>query len=202
LRQQCNDTGALLIFDEIQSGFGRTGKMFASDYCENKPDIFCLSKGLTGGFMPLGLTTTNDRIASAFDPLDIEKTFFHGHSYTGNPMACAAALASLKILGKKKTQQRINRIHELHANQVENLSILSGVKDVRLTGTILAIELDAEVEGYSSEKKTLIYEHFLSRGILLRPLGNIIYLIPPYVISEEDLERVYQEIILFLKNQP
>lgn len=188
----------ICIADEVMTGFGRTGKTFACDYVTHKPEIYCLSKGITGGFLPMGVTTVNERIASAFDSTDKRKAFFHGHSYTANPMACAAANASCKLLLKKKTQKAIARISKAHLAFVEAFNPPDIVADVRCTGTILAVELKADDPGYVSNIKDQIYEHFLEKEILLRPLGNVIYMIPPYIITNTELRLVYEAIEEFL----
>ena len=188
----------ICIADEVMTGFGRTGKMFACDYLDRKPDVYCLSKGITGGFLPMGVTTVNERIEEAFDSQDKRKAFFHGHSYTANPMACAAANASCKLLLKKKTQKAIKRIGQSHEAFVKAFVPPAAVAQVRQTGTILAIELKADDPGYVSEIKDQIYAYFLERDILLRPLGNVIYLIPPFVITKNELQTVYEEITGFL----
>lgn len=188
----------ICIADEVMTGFGRTGKTFACDYVAHKPEIYCLSKGITGGFLPMGVTTVNERIAKAFDSTDKRKAFFHGHSYTANPMACAAANASCKLLLKKKTQKAIARISKAHEDFVEAFNPPEIVADVRCTGTILAVELKADDPGYVSTIKDQIYAHFLEKEILLRPLGNVIYMIPPYIIKDAELKLCYDAIEEFL----
>lgn len=188
----------ICIADEVMTGFGRTGKTFACDHVAHKPDLYCLSKGITGGFLPMGITTVSERIAAAFDSADKRKAFFHGHSYTANPMACAAANASCKLLLKKKTQKAIDRITQAHKSFVASFNPPEMVADVRCTGTILAVELKAADPGYVSTVKDQIYAHFLEKEMLLRPLGNVIYMIPPYIITDEELKTVYQAIEEFL----
>lgn len=188
----------ITIADEVMTGFGRTGKMFACDYLKNKPDIYCLSKGVTGGFLPLGLTLVNAKIADAFDSKDKEKAFFHGHSYTANPLACAAANASMKLLRKNKVQKAIDMISRKQAAFVATIEVNDKIADARSQGTIMAIELSSNDPGYTSSIKERIYDHFMARDILLRPLGNVIYMIPPFIITEEELDHVYTEIMGFL----
>ena len=163
------DRGGLTIADEVMTGFGRTGKTFACDYLKNKPDIFCLSKGITGGFLPMGVTAVNDRIVKEFDSTDKLKAFFHGHSYTANPIACAAANASMKLLAEKKTQENIRRISERHAYFVKTTPVPPHVVSIQSKGTILAITMKADDPGYTSNIKDQIYGYFLERDILLRP---------------------------------
>ncbi|RED92472.1 adenosylmethionine--8-amino-7-oxononanoate transaminase [Marinoscillum furvescens] len=188
----------ICIADEVMTGFGRTGKMFACDYLKEEPDLFCLSKGITGGYLPMGVTAVNERLVKAFDVEDRLKAFFHGHSYTANPLACAAANASMKLLLGKKCQQHIQRISQAHAAFVERFQPTAEVKEVRHRGTILAIELHADDAGYTSSLKEAIYDFFMAKDMLLRPLGNVIYLIPPYIITNDELEKMYAAIEEFL----
>lgn len=198
----CKKYDVISIADEVFTGFFRTGKFFACDFQKQQPDIFCLSKGLTGGVMPLGITTCTEKIYEAFlsDGSDKVKTFFHGHSYTANPLACAVALASAELLEREETQNNIKRISENHKRFVKELRLLdyarsdNRVKDVRCFGTILAVEFTGDA-GYFSVMRNELYQFFISKGILIRPLGNVIYLVPPYCISDEDLEYIYSAII-------
>lgn len=189
---QKNDV--ICIADEVMTGFGRTGKMFSTDHIESNPDIFCLSKGLTGGTMPMGLTTASSKIVSAFDTDDIYKTFFHGHSYTGNPIACAAANASFELITRPEFQQDLDRINEQHRCFMEEIQTHSKIKNVRLQGTIIAIELDLGTTSYMNKSRNRIYGFFMDKGILMRPLGNVIYILPPSIISNEELELIYEGI--------
>lgn len=192
----------LCIADEVMTGFGRTGKLFASDYLENKPDIFCLSKGITGGALPLGATTCTSTIQQAYYHQDIYKTFFHGHSYTANPLACAAANASFDLLTSDQCQADIIRIAESFSRFRSRIAPHAKVKSVSQLGAILAIEFNTPGEtNYINEARHELYPYFLSKGVLLRPLGNIIYLIPPYVITDRELETVYQAIEDYLQDR-
>jgi adenosylmethionine-8-amino-7-oxononanoate aminotransferase len=196
----CRDNDVLLIADEVFTGFGRTGKMFASDHLSNKADIFCLSKGLTGGTMPLGITTATSDIFDAFLSSDLKKTFFHGHSFTANPLVCTAALASLDLFEQTQTWENINRICEKNNSLKARLDKNPLVKTVRVKGTILALEIKtSERTNYLNEIRHFIAPYFLKRGIILRPLGNIIYLVPPYCISDADLDYICQVIESCLK---
>lgn len=189
----------IVIADEVMTGFGRTGKIFATDHLPSqRPDIYCLSKGITGGFLPMGVTTVADFIVQAFPGDDLGKTFFHGHSYTANPLACAAANASMKILLSEEVQESIIRITNAHRQFAQSLP-QHPLFSVRQTGTILAIEIKQNDAGYTSNLKEKIYRFFLDRNILLRPLGNVVYLLPPYVVTDEQLEQVYQAIREFLQ---
>jgi adenosylmethionine---8-amino-7-oxononanoate aminotransferase len=188
------------IADEVMTGFGRTGSFFASDQMQIKPDIICLSKGLTGGVLPLGLTVINPEITSKFLDAPAEKTFYHGHSFTGNPVACAAACANIKLFTSEKFTA-IKNIEKAHASFVRVVSKHAAVETARHTGTILAIELKTEKTGYTSELRDKIYSYFIKKGLLIRPLGNVIYVLPPYCISENQLQNVYNTIEEFLNGE-
>ncbi len=194
----------ICIADEVMTGFGRTGELFAIDYLDNKPDIICLSKGITGGFMPLGVTICSKTIYNTFVSEDISKTFFHGHSYTANPLACAAANASFELLLSENCQEAIEEIGLLHSLFAEKIRDNSFIKNVRQTGTILAFDFNTEgVSSYFDAIKDRAYDFFLAQGVLLRPLGNTIYLMPPYCITSKELNTVYNAIlksINYLKN--
>lgn len=192
----CKKYDVISIADEVFTGFYRTGKFFACDYQKEQPDIFCLSKGLTGGVMPLGVTTCAEKIYEAFlsDGSDKVKTFFHGHSYTANPLACAVSVASMKLLEKEEAQKSIQRISEKHKSFSGKIKGNESVNEVSHLGTVLAIELAGEA-GYFSKMRNELYQFFISKGILIRPLGNVIYLVPPYCISDEDLEYIYGAIV-------
>lgn len=196
----CKQAGILIIADEVMTGFGRTGTYFACEKLSHKPDIICLSKGLTGGTMPLGITTCTHEIFTAFLSDDKLKTLYHGHSFTANPIACVASLASLDILLQKETLANIKRIEAKHAVFSQEIKAHPKVKAVRQTGTIIAIEWETGNEtSYLSNLRNLLYSYFLEKGIILRPLGNIIYILPPYIISNEDLDYIYAAIKLALE---
>lgn len=186
----------ICIADEVMTGFGRTGKLFASDYMNEKPDIICLSKGLTGGALPLAITACSEKIYNAFLSDDSHKTFFHGHSYTANPLACAAALASLDLLQKENCQENIQYISQQHQQFVEKLLAKScgQTSNPRCLGAILAFEIDTPDNNYLSQIKEKITGTSLQRGILLRPLGNTVYIMPPYCISPVQLQKIYAAI--------
>ncbi|WP_457289454.1 adenosylmethionine--8-amino-7-oxononanoate transaminase [Pedobacter sp. UYP24] len=197
----CNKHGILTIADEVMTGFGRTGTYFSCEALECNPDIFCLSKGLTGGTMPLGVTTCNAKIYEAFFSDDKLKTLYHGHSFTANPVSIAASLASLDILLESQTLQNIQRISKKHTEFAKQISSNDKLKDVRQTGTILVMEWNTGKDtSYLSEFRNRLYLYFLERGIILRPLGNIIYILPPYVITDEDLDYIYQTILQALND--
>ncbi|ACU04770.1 adenosylmethionine--8-amino-7-oxononanoate transaminase [Pedobacter heparinus] len=200
LIETCQKHGILTIADEVMTGFGRTGKYFSTEALQTEPDIFCLSKGLTGGTMPLGVTTCNSKIFNAFLSDDKLKTLYHGHSFTANPVACAAALASLDILLQPETLQNIKRIESRHQVFSESIIGHPKLKNVRQNGTILVMEWQTEGDtSYLNGLRDRLYLYFLERGIILRPLGNILYILPPYVISDEDLAYIYQNILTALE---
>jgi adenosylmethionine-8-amino-7-oxononanoate aminotransferase len=160
----------------------------------------CLSKGLTGGVMPLGVTTCTEAIIEAFRSDDKAKTFYHGHSFTANPLACAAALASMQILLQKDTLNAIARIGEKHIEFETLIRNHKSLRNVRTLGTIIALELQTQqASSYFNEIGKSVYQYFLDRNILLRPLGNILYVMPPYCISNSELDLIYQEIEVFLE---
>ena len=196
----CKQYGTLIIADEVMTGFGRTGKLFACDYIQTSPDIVCLSKGLTGGTLPLGVTASSDEVYTAFYDNDRSKTLYHGHSYTANPLACAAGLASLDLLLTPSCDSNRESITQQHSRFWQKIKGHPNVADVRFLGTILALELKAGKSDYNHEKRDDIYRYFIQHGILIRPLGNIIYILPPYCISTAQLQEVYDRIELFLNN--
>lgn len=185
----------ICIADEVMTGFGRTGKLFASEYAAAQPDICCLSKGLTGGAMAMGVTSCTEEIMEAYRSDDILKTFFHGHSFTANPIACAAALASLELLELPETIKNIERIAQQQQEFTNRIKKHPAVRTARHLGTIAALEVAAfEDTSYFNEARHKLYPFFLERDILLRPLGNVIYVLPPYIIQEEELKKVYNAI--------
>jgi adenosylmethionine---8-amino-7-oxononanoate aminotransferase len=191
----------ICIADEVFTGFGRTGKYFASDYLKDKPDIIALSKGVTGGILPLGVTSCSEHIEKAFQDISASKTFYHGHSYTGNPLACAAANASYSLLTNLECQNKITSISSQLKNFSSSIKNHNRVKSAQSLGTILSVELETkEKTSYQNPLRKEIYNYFLSKNILLRPLGNIIYVVPPYVISNKELDSVLSEIEKFVND--
>lgn len=187
------------IADEVMTGFGRTGKLFASEYMENKPDIICLSKGLTGGTMALGVTACTDKIYQAYVNDDALKTFFHGHSFTANPLACTAAIASLDL---SETADCYTQIDWISAQQLQLADIIQKgdfpVKDIRTLGTILAFEITQGKKEYLNEISSTITQKAMQSGIYIRPLGNTVYLMPPYCITSDEMSKVQQCIVEIL----
>ncbi len=185
-------TDIICIADEVMTGFGRTAKFFASEYMHNKPDIICLSKGLTGGTMALGVTACTNRIYQAYMDDDKYKTFFHGHSFTANPLACTAALASLDLFEKETCLQQIEWISE--SNKKFSAELEAGwypIKDLRFLGTILAFEIIQGADGYLNSISSIFTQLAMREGVYLRPLGNSVYIMPPYCITEDELECIY-----------
>ncbi len=189
------ENNIICIADEVMTGFGRTGRNFATDYLQNQPDIVCLSKGITGGFLPLGATVCTQAIFDAFYDTDKTKAFFHGHSYTANPIACAAANASMQLLTSRKCQEKIQEISQQHQHFSNYIRSHPFVKTIRQKGTILAIELKTrEQSSYFNDIQSKACQYYLSKGILLRPLGNIVYTLPPYCITQKELNMVHTAI--------
>jgi adenosylmethionine---8-amino-7-oxononanoate aminotransferase len=188
----------LIIADEVMTGFGRTGTYFASNQVNTQPDIVCLSKGITGGTMALGATVCTEHIFEAYISNDKRKTFFHGHSYTANPIACAAACASFDLLAQDTTWQQIQTITLAHQAFINKIKDNPKIKNARCLGTIMAIELrNNEDTNYLNSIGTCVAPFFLERGILIRPLGNVIYVLPPYCITSKELNIIYNAIAEF-----
>lgn len=194
VRALCTKYDVLLIADEVLTGFGRTGKMFACELAGVVPDLMCLSKGITGGVLPMAATVCTGAIHDAFVSTDRSRTFYHGHSYTGNPLAAAAAVASFHIFEREPVFEKISAIAKIHEQRLAKIKSHPAVGEVRSIGAVGAVELRAGDPGYASKLKPILYDFFLKAGILLRPLGNIIYVLPPYVISPEDLNYIYDKI--------
>jgi len=195
LMAHCRGENVLTIADEVLTGFGRTGKRFACDHLQQQPDIMCFSKGLTGGTMALGVTTCTQAIYDAFLSDDKLKTLFHGHSFTANPIACASALANMDLFLMPETMDNIQRIEERHSRFALKIGHHPKLKEVRQTGTIIAMEWETGGQtSYFSNLRDKLYQYFLSKGIILRPLGNVLYILPPYCISNEQLDYIYTEI--------
>lgn len=185
------ETGALLIADEVMTGFGKTGTNFASAQLETQPDLICLSKALTAGLLPMGITSCSAQVYNAFLSDSVEKGFFHGHTYTANPLACTAALAALELLETAEMQSNISRIAGAHRDFETRVQSHHKVLATRCIGVIFAMDLDVETDRYGSLRDTL-YGFFMERGIYLRPLGNTVYILPPYITTDDELARIYQ----------
>ncbi|NNC49020.1 MAG: adenosylmethionine--8-amino-7-oxononanoate transaminase [Flaviramulus sp.] len=189
----CKNNNIITVADEVMTGFGKTGRHFASDYIETKPDIICLSKALTGGLLPMALTTCSKQIYDAFYSDDLSKGLFHGHTYSANPLACTAALASLELLQSDAIQNNIKKITKQHKAFGERVKTRPKVKSIRQIGIIFALDLDVKMERYGNLRDKL-FKFFMKNGVFLRPLGNTIYIQAPYVITKKQLHKVYQVI--------
>jgi adenosylmethionine-8-amino-7-oxononanoate aminotransferase len=196
----CKKYNTLTIADEVMTGFGRTGTYFACNQIKQEVDFMCLSKGLSGGTLPISLTTCTQNIYQSFLGDDMNAAFLHGHSYTGNALGCAAAIASLELLKKENCQDRIKKITNQHHLFKSKIKPYPFIKDIRQTGTILAIELYNENSSYTSSIKDSIYNFFMDKGINLRPLGNVLYILPPYCITDSELKHIYDSILSFFES--
>lgn len=184
----------ICIADEVMTGFGRTGTLFACDQLQEAPDLMCLSKCLTGGFIPLSVTLINEKIKSAFDNDQTAKAFYHGHSYTGNPVGCAIANKAVDLISSEETKNNWQRIASNHKSFAAELEQHPKTENIRILGTVLAFEVKDETQGYFSNIKHQLKTSFFSNGVLLRPLGNTVYIMPPFVITNEELAQVYSAI--------
>ncbi|GAB2761093.1 adenosylmethionine--8-amino-7-oxononanoate transaminase [Salinimicrobium soli] len=196
--KRCAENDIITVADEVMTGFGKTGKNFASEYLENQPDIICLSKALTAGLLPMAVTSCSQKIYDAFYSEDIAKGLFHGHTYTANPLACTAALAGIELLNSDEMQQHIRRIEKGHEQFRAKLESHPKVKNIRQLGVIFAFELDVEMERYGNLRNQL-FQHFMEQGVFLRPLGNTIYILAPYITSEEQMQKIYTSVELALE---
>jgi adenosylmethionine---8-amino-7-oxononanoate aminotransferase len=191
----CTDHNVFTIADEVMTGFGKTGKTFATDYLQNKPDMMCLSKALTGGTIPMAITSFTQEIFEGFMDDDTNKAFFHGHTFTANPTGCAAALASIDLLQTDEMQNNIRRVNESHLAFETKIKNHPKVKTTRVKGVIFALEIKTEnEESYYGTMRNKLYNFFIENGIILRPVGNIVYILPPYIITNTQLQKVYQTI--------
>jgi adenosylmethionine-8-amino-7-oxononanoate aminotransferase len=196
VRRLCSKYKILLICDEVATGFGRTGRMFACESENIKPDIMCVAKGITGGYLPVAVTLTTDRIYQAFlGRFEEQKTFFHGHTYTGNPLGCAAALASLELFRKTRLLNNVKNNISFLRKELPHFYRLSHVGDIRQCGMMVGIELVKD----KSSKKEFPYQERMGhkvilearkRGVILRPLGDVIILMPPLSINLSELEKL------------
>ena len=191
--QFCKKNDILTIADEVMTGFGKTGKNFASDFMDTKPDIICLSKALTGGLLPMAITSCTEKIYAAFLSNEMAKGFFHCHTYSANPIACSAALAVVELLQTQEIQDKIVAISKAHISFENKVKKHPKVKSTRTLGVIFALDLDIKMQRYGALREKLL-AHFMENGVFLRPLGNTIYIQPPYVIAKTELEKVYKTI--------
>lgn len=191
----CKQHHLLTIADEVMTGFGKTGRNFASDYLTQQPDMLCLSKALTGGTIPMAITSFTQEIFDAFYSEDTNKALFHGHTFTANPTGCAAAIASLQLLESVEMQEQIQAVHTQHLQFQQKMEVHPRVKTTRVLGVIFALEIQTKSDqAYYGSLRNKLYAYFLENGVVLRPVGSTIYILPPYVITAEQLQKIYQVI--------
>ncbi|RYJ43684.1 adenosylmethionine--8-amino-7-oxononanoate transaminase [Flavobacterium beibuense] len=196
----CKKYGVFTIADEVMTGFGKTGKYFACDYLNEKPDMMCLSKALTAGAIPMAITTFTQELFDGFYDDDVNKALFHGHTFTANPTGCAAALAGLELLQSDEMQENLIRINNMHHAFKDEIENHPRVANVRVLGVIIAFEIKREVsEDYYGDFRNRLYDFFIDNGVILRPVGNIIYILPPYIISNELLVNIYDTVKLAIE---
>ena len=194
LHRLCSQYGVLFIADEVMTAFGRTGRLFACEHAEIAPDILCLAKGITGGTLPLAVTLCRPEIFEAHYSTDRARTFFHSSSYTANPIACAAACANLDIWEQEPVRERLSSIEQMQGARLASLASNPRFCNLRQTGTIAAMDFEVADAGYLANVSPRLYAFFSKRDLLLRPLGNTIYVLPPYCIKEADLDAIYAAI--------
>ena len=191
----CKDHSVFTIADEVMTGFGKTGKTFATDYLIDNPDMICLSKALTGGTIPMAITTFTQEIYDGFYDDDVNKALFHGHTFTANPTGCAAALASLELLQTPEMQANLKRVNQSHLEFENKIKSHPKVKTTRVLGVIFALEIEtSSEESYYGTLRNKLYNFFIENGVILRPVGNIVYVLPPYIMTNNQLQKVYQTI--------
>lgn len=188
-----NEHNVVTIADEVMTGFGKTGKNFASEYIETQPDIICLSKALSAGMVPMAITSCSKKIYDAFYADDMKKGFFHGHTYSGNPVACSAAIAGIELLQSEEIQANLQRIKTSHETFGKDIKKHSKVASIRQQGQIFALDLNIEMERYGNLRDKL-FNSFMSKGVCLRPLGNTIYILAPYITTDAQLQKIYKAI--------
>ncbi len=189
LQKKLRKYNVLLIFDEVMTGFGRTGKWFALETAGVTPDIMCVAKGITGGFLPLAATICSEQVASVFETPELDKIFYHGHSYTANPLGCAAGIASFHLL--EAAESTIASFASWHKEGFAFLADCDKITRFRVCGTLAAMDLQAS-SSYSLQDRNRIIEAFLNKGFLIRPIGNVLYFVPPYVMTKEQILSLYQ----------
>lgn len=189
----CKANKILCIADEVMTGFGKTGKNFASEHMEHQPDIISLGKSLTAGFVPMAITTCTQKIYDAFLDDSVGKAFFHAHTYTANPIACAVAIAGLELLQSDEIQNNIALITKMHQQFGAEIKTNNKIATTRQNGVIFALELNIEMDRYGSKRQE-IFDFFMKNGVCLRPLGKTIYILPPFVITSKELQKIYDVI--------
>lgn len=191
----CKKNNVLTIADEVMTGFGKTGKNFACDYLQTQPDMLCLSKALTGGTIPMAITTFTQQLFDGFYSDDINKALFHGHTFTANPTGCAAALASMDLLKSEAMQESILRINKRHLEFEQRIKQHPKVSTTRVLGVIFALEIKTSGdESYYGTIRNTLYNFFIENGVIMRPVGNIVYILPPYIMTDPQLNKVYEVI--------
>lgn len=198
LMEIVQEAGGICIADEVMTGFGRTGTWFASNQTKRKPEMLCLSKGLTGGALPMSLTVCDQKFYEAFLDDSFVKGFLHGHSFTGNPIGCAAALANMDLMEDQYTFDQIEAIEKVYHSFEERFSNHPLVRNVRIKGTIFAFDVYEDNAGYEHPLRNRLYEAFYEANLLLRPLGNVVYFLPPYVTDIDLLERSMRRVLEIL----
>jgi len=189
----CQQSQVLTIADEVMTGFGKTGKNFACDYISGQPDMMCLSKALTGGTIPMAITTFTQDLFDGFYSDDINKALFHGHTFTANPTGCAAALASLELLQTSEMQANISSVNQSHLAFKKRIENHPKVTTTRVLGVIFALEITTDsAASYYGTLRNKLYDFFIENGVILRPVGNIVYILPPYVMTNKQLDKVYE----------
>ncbi|WP_299435204.1 adenosylmethionine--8-amino-7-oxononanoate transaminase [uncultured Aquimarina sp.] len=197
--QICTANHIITIADEVMTGFGKTGKNFASEYIENKPDIISMSKALTAGFVPMAITSCTQEIYDAFLDDSVGKAFFHAHTYSANPIACSVAIAGIELLASEEIQKNIETIIKSHKEFDSKIKKHPKIKTTRQQGVIYALDLNIEMDRYG-KKRYEIFNHFMEHGVCLRPLGKTIYILPPYVITKDQLNKIYDAILVLLSS--
>ncbi len=196
--KMCRANDIICVADEVMTGFGKTGKNFASEYMEEQPDIICLSKALTAGLLPMAVTSCSQKIFDAFYSDEIAKGLFHGHTYSANPLACTAAIAGIELLVSEEIQKNIERVVNSHRDFGKKIEAHPRVKNLRQLGVIFAFDLDIKMERYGNLRNKL-FKHFMDTGVFLRPLGNTIYILAPFTISPAELNKIYESIEMALE---
>lgn len=195
LIQIAKENTVFTIADEVMTGFGKTGKNFACDYLQQQPDMMCMSKALTGGTIPMAVTSFTQQIFDGFYDDDTNKALFHGHTFTANPTGCAASLAAIELLETAEMQDNIQQVHHSHLAFSERIKNHPKVASTRVLGVIFALQIKQEGQhDYYGELRNKLYQFFIEKGVIMRPVGNIIYILPPYIISDVQLEKVYTTI--------
>lgn len=194
LYKLAKEYGVFFVLDEVMTGFGRTGTIFAFEQTNIIPDIICLSKGITGGHLPLAITVATKEIYEAFYSKNKADMFYHSSSYTANPIACAAASANLNIWKEESVLDKVKSINQYHRDKMKIFEQNEFVKNPRVLGSIFALDIKVEKEGYLSDIAIDLYRYYIENGVLLRPLGNTVYIMPPYCISENSLNQIYDTI--------